>query len=243
MKALILAGGYAKRMWPLTEHTAKAMLEVAGRPVIHHILEKVQGLDEIEHIYISTNQKFEQQFTDWMRQLQPKKFLKLVVEQTNHEGEKLGSIGALEYFIDSEKITETLLIVSGDNMFDFNLMNILQFYKKRRAPVIGLYDVKDIEIAKRMGVVQMDENLRITSFEEKPEQPKSTLISTGIYIIPSTQLDLIFEYLGQKNNPDHFGHFIAWLSQKQAVYGHVFGGRWFDIGSLESYEAAKAAFR
>jgi len=238
MKALILAGGFAKRMWPLTRDKPKCLLPVKGKPILEHVLKKIEPLEAVDQVFISTNSKFEKQFADFLQHYRSAKPVKLVVEPANLEKEKLGAVKGIDWAIQQEKIKDPLLVINGDNLFDSGLFGILMLYKKKKSPVVGLYDVKDRELAKKLGIAETDSDSRISGFEEKPEEPKSTLASTGIYVFTFPSLEKISEYL--KTNPgDRTGDFIKWLSQQERVYAYVLQGKWFDIGSIEEYERAE----
>jgi glucose-1-phosphate thymidylyltransferase len=244
MKAVILAGGFARRMWPLTENQAKALLPVAGRPIIEYIMDKLEELGEVREVFVSTNEKFEHAFRDWMSGLKTTKNVKLVVEYHDCEERKLGAIGGLKFLKDTQKIDEDLLIIAGDNLFEFNIGNFVSYCDGCRDPVIAFYDIRDVKkVRNRFGVVLLDENNVVKDFEEKPAKPKSTLISTGVYLIPKEDLKLIDEYLSGENNPDAPGFFFQWLNMKKQIRGFVFEEKWFDIGSFELYEAANREFQ
>jgi glucose-1-phosphate thymidylyltransferase len=241
MKALVLCGGYAKRMWPLTKDRPKSLLPVKGKPILEHVLKKLEHLEGIDHIFISTNSLFENHFTNFLQNYQSNKFIKLVTEPTSSEDEKFGAVKGIEYFLDQEKIEEPLLVINGDNLFDAGLFGIVMLHKKKKTPIVGLYDVGDSELAKKYGIVEKDPEDRITGFEEKPQEPKSTLASTGVYVFTYPSLQKITEYL--KSNPgDQPGHFVKWLAEKDKVHGFTLSGKWFDIGSIEEYERAENEF-
>lgn len=241
MKCVVLCGGFAKRMVSVAQDMPKALLPVAGKPIIQHILEKVEHLD-LETIFISTNKRFEKQLRKFLSRYKPSREVVLVVEPTLSEGEKLGSVGALRFLIEHEKVDDDLLVINGDNLFGFGLERILNFYRARRETCVGLYDVRSPEEARKLGVVEIDERGRVKGFEEKPEKPRSTLASTGIYIYPKDVLRLVLEYLAQGNNPDAPGYFLTWLYKRQPVYGFVFREQWFDIGSPDTYREAEREF-
>jgi len=244
MKAVILAGGFAKRMWPLTENQAKALLPVADKPIINHILEKLEETEDVKDIFISTNEKFESQFREWLATVETSKNLKLVVECHDCEERKLGAIGGLKFLIDKENIEDDLLIIGGDNLFEFNLKNFVGYCNGCRDPVVAFYDIGDIEkVRNKFGVALLDGNNYVQDFQEKPAEPKSTLISTCIYLIPREDLKLVDEYLTNDNNPDAPGFFFQWLKDKKAIRGFVFDEKWFDIGSFELYDAANKEFQ
>jgi glucose-1-phosphate thymidylyltransferase len=243
MKAVILAGGFAKRMLPLTENQAKALLPVAGRPIIDYILEKLETLDCVRDVFVSTNEKFEPSFREWMAGLKTRKKVKLVVECHDCEEKKFGAVGGLKYLIDKQKINDDLLIIAGDNLFEFNLGSFISYCGDCRDTTIAFYDICDKEkVRRRFGVAILGKDNTVKDFEEKPEEPKSTLISTGIYLIPKEELHFINDYLLEKNNPDAPGFFFQWLRDKRPIRGFVFTEKWFDIGSFELYEQANREF-
>lgn len=237
MKAIILAGGFAKRMWPLTMERPKPLLPVAGRPMIEHVLDKLRGISDIHTIYITTNKRFEHAFREWLDGTDYKRDIRLVIEDTSSEEEKLGSVGALKHVIDKEVIDDDILCVAGDNLLEDNLHAFLESFRSRENIVFGLHEMKEGDLSK-FGIACIDDNCRVVKFEEKPEQPKSNLVSTAIYAIPRKDIGLISEYLRGKNNPDTVGYFISWLHATEPVYGFIFRNKWFDIGSFESYREA-----
>ena len=242
MNAVILAGGYARRMWPLTKNRPKHLLPIAGRPMLDYVMVSLEGVPTLEEIYISTNMRFRDQFKRYLDGVQSEKKLHLFVEDTRSEEEKLGSVGALGYLIRENSIDDNLLVIGGDNIFSFNMVDFIEYFYSKKANTIALYDLKSREKARLYGVVSIDEENRIVDFHEKPSDPKSTLVSTACYAFTRRGVRNILRYLEEKNDPDKIGHFIEWLYRHDDVYGFVFTGVWFDIGSFESYEAADRYF-
>jgi len=242
MKAVILAGGFARRMGRLGIRTPKALLPIAGRPVIEHILERMQGLG-IDKVFVSTNKRFEQEFSDWAAKTAAGLVIELVVEPAMEEGQKLGSIGGLQFLIEQKSIEEDILVVNGDNLFGSGLEGFISFYKAKKAFTFGVYDTRSIDEAQKMGVVLSDQSGQVMDFEEKPENPKSTLVSTGIYLFPRETLPLIKQYTDEGNSTDRMGDFLAWLMKRQALFSFRFDGIWFDIGSPETYGMAQMLFK
>lgn len=238
MKAIILAGGYAKRLWPLTKNKPKQLLSVGGRPMIEYIMEKLETQKEIDKIIISTNEKFEENFKEWLLGYKSLKDIEMIFEPTLSEKDKLGSVGALGYVIREKNIDEELMIIGGDNLFEFDLRDLINYYREKKGNVVALYDLKSIQKARSYGVAKVDEEMRIIGFVEKPENPPSTLVSTACYMLSSEGVRSIITYLDKRENPDAIGFFIKWLIKRERVFGFVFSGRWFDIGSLESLKEA-----
>ncbi|WP_087036066.1 sugar phosphate nucleotidyltransferase [Thermococcus litoralis] len=234
MKVLIMAGGYATRLWPITKGKPKPLLPVGNKYIIDYILEKTKELGL--EVYVLTNKFFEKHFKKWAEENN----VELIVEETLSEEEKLGTIGAIRYAI-SKLGLDDYLIVAGDNLFSFSLDEFLKRYTGK--PLIAVYDVGDFELAKRYGVVVLEGD-RVVDFQEKPLQPKSTLISTGVYALPKDIIAMVDEYL-KDGNRDSPGYFIEWLLRKGVeVYAYKFNDYWYDIGSADSYlEAMKTLLK
>jgi len=241
MKAVILAGGFAKRLGELGKNMPKALLPVADTPIIEHILRMIEPITQIDQIFISTNKRFEEHFKQWLNGIDNSK-IDLIVEPAMEEGQKLGSIGALQFLIEQKNIDDDLLVINGDNMFDLNLRDFINFYNERGSFSFCVYDTHNINEARKMGVVLLDQNDVVMDFEEKPENPKSTKVSTGIYIFPRNNLPMIKQYIDEGNTPDRPGDLLIWMMKKQKLNAFSFEGKWFDIGSTETYEQAQKEY-
>lgn len=237
MIVVILAGGYATRLWPVTKDVAKPLLPIGEKRIIDYVMEKLSDLRELTEVIVLTNNRFESQFRRWLEQ-RGYKNTRIVAERTYKEEEKLGSIRAVSELI--PKVGgEDLVIIAGDNLFSSDLKGLVNFYKKKKSPVIALYDVGDLKLAKRYSTVDLDRDGKVVTFQEKPRKPKSSLVGTCIYIFPRRSLDRVHEYLKEGNPPDAFGYFTQWLRSSEEIYGYVLSGYWFDIGTPDSYAKAK----
>lgn len=237
MKALILAAGYATRLYPLTQNTAKPLLNVQGKKIIDSILEKLEPCNEIEEIFIVTNNKFFNDFVNWGKIAETKTRKKILVinDKTAENGTRLGAIGDIQFIIKQQHIQEELLVIAGDNLFSFEIKDLLQFYKEKKASIVAVYDTKDkFQIANRLGCVALDKNNKLIDFEEKPSHPKSTLAATACYVFPKEDLHFIEEALKEKHY-DRPGDLIKFIAEKKATYGYQFAGYWFDVGTPEEY--------
>jgi len=244
MKSLILAAGYATRMYPLTLNRAKPLLPVAGRPALDYIIERIEEIEEIDKIFVVTNEKFFRQFEDWQKKFSSKKPIKILNDRTLSDQDRLGAVGDMDFVIKEEKITDDLLVIGGDNLFELGLREFVDFAKlKSPASSIGLYDIKDKEAVKRYSQVRLNQDDKIIEFVEKPEKPTSTLVAKCIYFFSKGELGLISEYLRSGGSTDAPGHYIAWLCQRGfLVYGFTFCGRWYDIGNQQTYKRADKDF-
>ena len=243
MDAIILAAGYATRLYPLTKDRPKPLLNVAGKPIIEHIIRKIDGITGINKIYIVTNDKFEGHFSEWLENFDAKSPIEIINDGTKSNEDRLGAIGDVHFAITSKNIDNELIVVAGDNLFELSLNDVSNFFRKKKSNVIVLHDVKDIELAKHYGIVETDNENLVTHFEEKPQNPRSTLASTGIYLFPKKTIELIKKYIEQGNNPDKTGSFIEWLHKRESVHSFVTDKKWYDIGSFEQLEKADKHYR
>ncbi|HVW66239.1 MAG TPA: NDP-sugar synthase [Candidatus Peribacteraceae bacterium] len=234
MHAFILAGGFATRLWPLTESRAKPLLPLAGKPMLTHIVEKIPA--DIA-ITVSTNAVFEKSFCDWAAE-QTRKDIEIRIEETRKDDEKLGALGAVRQWIEEEKIADDVLLLTGDNYFGFRFEDFLKHHKEGSA-LIAAYDIGSSEKAKSFGTVIAVDGA-VTGFEEKPPHPKSTLVSTGCTVIPASDLDILVMYA--KEHPDNVGGiFEELLRRRKKIRCFTFTDPWFDVGSFEAYlDATKA---
>mgnify|MGYP001583434583 FL=1 len=244
MKALILAAGYATRLYPLTEEYPKPLLKVGKRPIINYIINKLQALDDINEIIIVTNSKFMPQFKKWLGKLHTRKRISLVDDLTKNLDDRRGAIGDMNFAVNKKRLKDDLLVMGGDNLFNEDLNEFLSFAKAKSSPVIGAYNIKNKLEARKYGVIKLDRVNRLIDFKEKPENPRSTLIAMCLYYFPKGKLKLIKKYLKDKKDKyDATGFYIDWLRKKVPVYGFVFNGLWYDIGDHKFYREAKQRFR
>ncbi len=234
MKAIILAAGYATRLYPLTKNIPKALLPLQDKTILDRIMEKLEGL-RLKRVYLVTNHKFYAQFSAWAKG----KEIAIFDDRTNSEENRRGAVGDILFAMKEANIRDDLLVVNGDNLFEFDLKHFLHFFKER--PKIACLDIKDKEKAKQYGVVAVEDQ-KIVRFEEKPQHPFSTLISTGVYFFPKKNLHLVKAYVEQGGKTDRTGDFIEWLVKQTTVYAYPAKGKWFDIGTKEILEEARKEF-
>ena len=245
MNALILAAGYATRLYPLTQNKAKPLLEVGEKPIIEWLADHLVRLDGLETIFIVTNDKFAKDFQAWADNYQskhPKARFKIVNDGSTDDNNKLGAIGDINLVLTRESLTSSdLLVLAGDNLFTDSLGQFVEFARGTEATV-ALFDVGDLEAMKKYASVTTDASGVITAFEEKPDKPTSTLAAIALYYYSKSVLPLIITYLATGNNPDQPGRFLQWLYKRKAVKTYQIRGQWLDIGSKETLEAANKMF-
>lgn len=242
MKAIILAAGYATRLYPLTKTMPKALLDVGSKPILDHILDNVEQIPAVDEIFIVTNEKFYTHFTEWKDQRTGGLPITVLNDGTTTEDTRLGAIGDLKFTIDNAKISDDIIVLAGDNLIDFSILGFYDFYKQVESDCVCVTRIPKEE-TNRMGIVLTDENKKIIDFEEKPEKAKSDLGAFAIYIYKKETLKMIDKYLDEGNNPDAPGNLPAWLYKRQPVYAYEFKGDCYDIGTHEAYEEVQELYK
>lgn len=231
MKAIVLAAGYATRLYPLTETLAKPLLPLAGRPMLDFLLDRIDEAPEIDEIHVVTNHKFARAVSDWASTRN------VIVHDdgTTSEDDRLGAIGDIAFVVDRADLNaDDLLVVAGDNLFDYRLADFTSWWQtKGEASAVVVYDVGDLELVKKYSSVVLDGDGRLTSFLEKPDGPTSTLVATAAYIYHRSHVALLHAYLAEGNARDQPGRFLGWLVPRAPVFGYTVTGDWLDIGDAE----------
>jgi glucose-1-phosphate thymidylyltransferase len=236
MKAIILAAGYATRLYPLTKDKPKSLLEVAGKTILEHILLKITKADAVDRVYLVTNARFFDQFQTWVDHFWYPLAINVLEDGTVDNDHRLGAIADLQFVIDAAKMEDDLLVLAGDNLFDFELADFVAFFEMHHFDMITTHELTDPEQLRRTGVIEVNQDYQVKSFTEKPQQPQSNLAVPPFYIYRRDTLPLIRQYLNEGQNSDAPGNFIPWLLTRKPVYAYKFEGRRYDIGTMESYQ-------
>jgi len=253
MKAIILAAGYGTRLLESAENcdddnlrklitkTPKPLLPVKGRPVVEHTITQLLKIGEINEIIIVTNAKYYKQFEKWNSGFDAGVDVKIINDGTTSNETRLGAIKDIDLAISMENIHDDLLVIAGDNLVSFDIAEFVKFFMDKNATIMAVRDVGNKNTArKKYGVVELDENSRIVGFEEKPDNPKTSLAATAVYLIRGDNTKLVQIYNEENIEPDAPGFFLQWLHKKIDVYAWKFPSEQYkDIGSLESYKEAQ----
>ena len=245
MKVIILAAGYATRLYPLTLTKPKPLLPVNGQPMVEYVLDNLAPIGGIDRIYVVTNAKFADAFQQWSEQYRATKAklnFTVVNDGSTDDSNKLGAIGDIHYVLATQKVDDDIIVVAGDNLFSKKLEGFGQFCRQKQAPVLALYDVGNLEEIKKYNAISVDAEGRITFFEEKPKTPTSTLTGIALYYYPKPALALIRQYIAEGNNPDQPGRLVQWMYPRAPFYTWKVPGIWYDIGSKETLEEANRIF-
>jgi glucose-1-phosphate thymidylyltransferase len=237
VKLIVLAAGYATRLYPLTLDRPKALLPVAGKPMLEHVLDALEPVG-FEERYLVTNSKFAGHFREWGEG----RGIAVVDDGTSDEETRLGAIGDLELVLRTAGIDDDVVAVAGDNLFSESLGDYGRYIREKKAPVLAVYDVGSLEEITKYNAIEVDGDGRITYFEEKPEHPKSTITGIALYFYPRSVLPMIRRYVADGNDPDQPGRLVQWLYPQLPVYTWRVPGVWYDIGAEDTLREADRVF-
>jgi len=240
MKIIILAGGFGGR-FDETRETAKPLIQINGIPIIDRILHQTRQIKEVEDTYVVTNNKFAQQFIRWREGTSGSDQITILNDKIDSWAQRVGSVAAVEFALNEAHIRNDILIIGGDNLFDFDLRKLALFFPSRGIAV-PVYNVRDPTAAMKYSVVELGNENRIIGLEEKPQKPKTTMITPCIYGFASEKILLFRLYLDEGGDRDSLGRFMEWLLKRETVYGFPVTGKWVDVGDKESYKLAVGLF-
>ncbi|MDP8258743.1 MAG: nucleotidyltransferase family protein [Candidatus Aadella gelida] len=243
MKGLILAAGYGTRLYPLTLDRPKPLIKVGGKTILERLLRKFEQIESCDEVYIVTNDKFADMMVNWVAMRDFSVKIEILNDHTNSNEDRLGAIGDINLVLEEKTPNDDVLIVAGDNLFEFDVTDFLSFSKEKKKLCVALFDVKQKELAQKYGIVSIGESGKIDGFQEKPEEPKSTLASTGIYYLPNSGVGMMKEYLETGLVKDAPGNFVKWVAESHEAFGYVFTEGWYDIGDKKSLDKADTEYR
>ncbi len=256
MKGIILAAGYATRLYPLTLNRAKALLPVHGRPIIDYIVDQMLTLPDLDQLIVVSNHRFADQFHEWAAKRNQKladagrqksdaeadPFIRVLDDGTTSEGDRLGAIGDMQFCIDQLKIDDDLLVIAGDNLFTYKLYDAWSHFRRHGEDMILARKMPPEEDLHRYAIAVVNDQGLVTDLTEKPECPKTNLAVYATYFYRRDTVPLISGYLAAGNKPDAPGNFPAWLYQRKPVRVYFFEGLCIDIGTPQSYEDVQTTF-
>jgi glucose-1-phosphate thymidylyltransferase len=239
MRAIVLAAGYATRLRPLTDSMPKQLLRIGGRPMMDWVCDK---LDEVTgDIHVVTNSRFAGDFDRWA---EGRGGIAVHDDGTVSNDDRRGAIGDIAFVLERTGVDDDLLVIAGDNLFDFSLAGLVDFWRSKGvASALAVHDCGSLELATHYGVVEVGGDDRVLSFEEKPAKPRSTLAATATYLYHREHVPMVERYLAEGNGPDQPGRLVAWLCVREPVYGYRFRGEWYDIGNREQLLEADNRWR
>lgn len=239
MTCIVLAAGYATRMYPLTLNFPKPLLEVGGKKIIDWLLDDIND-SGVNQTIVVTNHKFYEQFETWAKTRE--NVIVLDDGSTDNEN-RLGAVKDIEFAIDEEKIDDDVIVLAGDNVLDFSFKGFIEFAKAKKTTCIMRHEQNDISKLRKTGVITIDENEKVIDMEEKPEEPKSNWAVPPFYYYTKDDIKLIKEGIKEGCKTDAPGSFISWLINKRSVHAYLMPGKRYDVGSIEGYEKIKTEYK
>ncbi len=242
MKCIILAAGYATRLYPLTENFPKPLLKVNDRPIIEWLMDDIS--DKMEEFIIVTNHKFADIFRDWAgeRRKRTGETIRIVDDGTVDNQHRLGAVNDLKLAMNSCEKTDSYLVMAGDNLLDFDLSEFVDFFTDRKTSCVMCHEESDLKKKQKTAIITVDEDDKILTYEEKPKEPKGDLAVPPFYIYRYEDIIRIEEALDDGCGYDAPGSFAAWLSHQTPIHAYKMPGKRYDIGDLKSYEEVKRIF-
>ena len=242
MKSIVLAAGYATRLYPLTENFPKPLLEVAGKSILDHLLDDIDTIDGIDEHIIISNHKFCEHFEEWKKTNKLKNPVTIIDDGSMTNETRLGAVKDIQFAIETLNLDDDLLIVAGDNLLDFSLGEMVKLFREKQSAVVMCSYVEDVNLLRKRGVMIPDNEFRVISMEEKPQDPKSNWCVAPFYIYKREQLPLVKKGIEEGCGVDAPGSFIAYLCGKADVYALKMPGERYDIGDLNSYKEVQKLF-
>lgn len=243
MKAIVLAAGYAMRLYPLTRDKPKALLEIGGRFMLDYLMDEIASIPEIDEAILVTNSRFYGQFADWAagREI-PGLSVRVLDDGTDTNENRLGAIGDFEYAIQKAKIDDNVLVAAADNLFTFRLDDFVASFRKSGKDTLLAKAMGETEELKRFAIATLDQNGRVIDLVEKPEHPPTDIAVYALYLYRRDTLPLVGQYLDEGSNPDAPGHFPEWLYKRRDVRAYLFAGTCVDIGTPDAYAKVCAEY-
>ena len=241
MKCLILAAGYATRLYPLTENFPKPLLEVQGKTILDWLINDMEQSGAVDEYIVISNHKFAHHFDAWAAQKQQK--ITVVDDGTSTNETRLGAVKDILFAIEKLQLDDDMLVIAGDNVLDFSLTKFVRYAKEKNTSCIMRYHEAEQKKLSKSGVVEIDGNDRILSMEEKPAQPKSNWCCPPFYYYTKEDARLVEKGIASGCGTDAPGSYIAWLCTQVPVHAMEMPGSRYDIGNLESYEKVQQSYK
>ena len=240
MKCLILAAGYATRLYPLTENFPKPLLQVQGKTILDHLIEDIDTMGAVDEYVVISNHKFAHHFDAWAKKKSQK--ITVVDDGTSSNETRLGAVRDIQFAIDVLGLDDDMLVIAGDNLLDFSLTKFIAYAQDKKTSCIMRYFEESEQKLHKCGVVEIDENDRILSMEEKPAEPKSHWCCPPFYFYTKDDARLVKVGIERGCGVDAPGSYIAWLAGEVPVHAMEMPGSRYDIGNLESYEKVQKEY-
>ena len=244
MKCVILAAGYATRLYPLTENFPKPLLDIKGKGILEWLIGDIEQIEEMDEVIVVSNHKFIEHFTKWVGKLKTRLKITVLDDGSICNEDRLGAVKDIAYAIENANIQDDMMVLAGDNLLDFSMEGFYEFYNQKKSTCIMRYFEESVEKLRRTGGALIDENDKVLEMAEKPQEPKSNWAVPPFYIYKKEDLAKILDGVNSDAcDTDAPGSFISWFCTQRNVYAYPMPGKRYDIGNLESYNQIKESYR
>lgn len=240
MKCLILAAGYATRLYPLTENYPKPLLEVQGKSILDWLIDDIDAADIVDEYVVISNHKFAHHFEKWAEN---KARITVVDDGTSSNETRLGAVRDIQFAIDTLGLDDDMLVIAGDNLLNFSLTKFIDYAREKNTSCIMRYYESNVERLKKCGVVTIAADDKIIDMEEKPAEPKSNWCCPPFYYYTKADAKLVIKGIEAGCGVDAPGSYIAWLCTQTTVHAMEMPGKRYDIGNLESYRKVREDYQ
>lgn len=243
MNCIILAAGYATRLYPLTESMPKPLLKIGNKTILDWLVDDLNQSGAIDRYAVVSNHKFAEAFRQWAEEKKSAVPIDVLDDMTESNDARLGAVNDMLFAVRERNLTGETMVIAGDNVLDFSLCRMIDYFQEKQASCIMRYREPDMRRRQSSGVVEVDGQDRILSMEEKPQNPKSEWVTPPFYLYTGEDFALLEQALADGCGADAPGSFPAYLCRKRPVYAMEMPGKRYDIGTLESYEAVQKSYR
>lgn len=244
MKCLILAAGYATRLYPLTENFPKPLLKVGAKSILDWLVDDLADTTDIDEFVVISNHRFARHFEEWKNGKKKNRPYEITVidDGTSTNETRLGAVRDIQLAVEALDLSDDLIVMAGDNVLDFSLSNFVEFARMKNTSCVMCYEEIELKKQQKTAIITIDGEDRITSYEEKPKEPKGSLAVPPFYCYRACDVKRIQEALDDGCGYDAPGSFAAWLSRQTPMHAFQMPGKRYDIGDINSYEYVKRVF-
>ena len=246
MKNIVIAAGYATRLYPLTENFPKPLLSIGENTILGRMLDDIDPIEDIDEHIIVTNHKFAEIFNNWVSERKQKpgtKPIRIIDDGTTDNENRLGAVKDLLLAIDEFDINDDIMVLAADNVLDFSFQGFVNFFKQKNTSVIMCHHEPELYKLQRTGVIAVDDDMKVLEMQEKPEHPVSNWAVPPFYIYKKNDLPLIRDCLNHGCGFDAPGNLAHYLVNATTIHAWIMPGSRYDIGSLDSYKEAQILFQ
>ncbi len=243
MKCIVLAAGYATRLYPLTENYPKPLLKVLDKPILDWLVDDINSSDIVDEYIIVSNHKYVDFFIDWKSNKKISNKITIIDDGTTDNEHRLGAVSDINLAIEKLNIDDDLMVIAGDNVLDFSLNNFIRYFENKKTSCVMTYYEESLEKLKKCSTLVLDNNDKVLEMLEKPQNPTSNYCCPPFYIFVKEDVKKVKEAINSGCNVDAPGSFINYLYSKNTIHAYKMPGKRYDVGNIESYNHVNEIYK